>query len=194
MKTESFWREPNFPGEYQALGLVFGVWFPKGDNKSTTGWLLCDQGCSQIESSILGKDTREFIYSHRDLRSTKNYFNVYPRQVNGQLTFQVNMLHNKNASNWSDWLQTLEAHTDQFRIRGVIHGIKKDALVVHVKQNVKANKTPNFEFDVEVRGEVDSLGVGQFVEVFARRTGYVLEIESVELMEDVPSPSIAWAR
>jgi hypothetical protein len=115
-------------------------------------------------------------------------------QVNGQLTFQVNMLHNKNASNWSDWLQKLEAHTDQFRIRGVIHAIKKDTLVVHVKQNVKANKTPNFEFDVEVRGEVDSLGVGQFVEVFARRTGYVLEIESVELMEDVPSPSIAWAR
>jgi hypothetical protein len=53
------------------------------------------------------------------------------------------MLHNKNASNWSDWLQILEAHTDQFRIRGVIHGIKKEALVVHVKQNVKANKTPN---------------------------------------------------
>jgi hypothetical protein len=76
MKTDSFWREPNFPGEYQALGKVFGVGFPKSDNKSTTGWLLCDQGCSQIESSILGKDTREFIYSHRDLTSTKNYFNI----------------------------------------------------------------------------------------------------------------------
>jgi hypothetical protein len=74
MKTESFWREPNFPGEYQALGLVLGVWFPKGDNKSTTGWLLCDQGCSQIESSILGKDTREFIYSHAGILVNEELF------------------------------------------------------------------------------------------------------------------------
>ncbi len=65
---------------------------------------------------------------------------------------------------------------------------------MHIQQNVKPGRTPNIQFEVEVKGEVDSLAVGQFVEVFAQRTGYALEVESVELMEDVRVSSIAWAR
>ena len=188
-----FWYEPNSPGEYQALGLVKAVWFPKGE-KSTTGWLLCDQGCCQIESSILGKETREFMYSHPDISKTLNYFNVYPRTTEGQLTFQVKMLHNTNTSNWSSWLTELEANIDRFRIRGTIRRVLNEALVIHVQQNVKPNKTPNFQFEVELKGEVDGFSIGQFVEVFALRTFYALEIESVELIEDVQDPSKAWAR
>jgi hypothetical protein len=52
-----------------------------------------------------------------------------------------------------------------------------------IQQNVKPGRTPNIQFGVEVKGEVDSLAVGQFVEVFAQRRGYALEVESVELME-----------
>jgi hypothetical protein len=65
---------------------------------------------------------------------------------------------------------------------------------MHIQQNVKPGKTPNIQFEVEVLGEVDSLVSGQFVEVFAQRIGSALEIESVELIEDVRVPSIAWAR
>jgi hypothetical protein len=72
--------------------------------------------------------------------------------------------------------------------------LKKDGLVMHIQQNVKPGRTPNIQFEVEVKGEVDSLAVGQFVEVFAQRIGYALEVESVELMEDVRVSSIAWAR
>jgi hypothetical protein len=192
MKTEEFFLEPNFPGEYQALGLVQGVWFPRA-SKATTGWLLCDRGCSQIESTLM-RDVKEFVYSYSDISQTLNYFNVYPRTVNGQLNFQVKFLHNSNAANWKDWHQQLEANADRFRLRGAIRSLKKDGLVMHIQQNVKPGRTPNIQFEVEVKGEVDSLAVGQFVEVFAQRTGYALEVESVELMEDVRVPSIAWAR
>jgi hypothetical protein len=37
MQTEEFFLEPNFPGEYQALGLVQGVWFPKRVRQQRAG-------------------------------------------------------------------------------------------------------------------------------------------------------------
>jgi hypothetical protein len=66
--------------------------------------------------------------------------------------------------------------------------------VLHIQQNVKPGRTPSIQFEVEVKGQVESLEVGQFVEVFAQRTGYALEIESVEVMEEVQVLSKAWAR
>jgi len=192
MKTDEFFLEPKFPGEYQALGLVQGVWFPRAE-KATTGWLLCDAGCSQIESTLM-RDVKDFVYSHSNISQTLNYFNVYPRTVKGQLSFQVKFLHNKNAANWADWQQQLEANANYFRLRGAIRSLTQDALVLHIQQNVKPGRTPNIQFEVEVKGEVDSLEVGQFVEVFAQRTLYTLEIESVEVMEEVQVLSKAWAR
>ncbi len=134
------------------------------------------------------------MYSHPDISKTLNYFNVYPRTTEGQLTFQVKMLHNTNSPNWYTLLTELEANIDRFRIRGTIRRVLNEALVIHVQQNVKPNKTPNFQFEVELKGEIDGFSIGQFVEVFALRTFYALEIESVELIEDVQDPSKAWAR
>jgi hypothetical protein len=97
MKTEEFFLEPNFPGEYQALGLVQGVWFPRA-SKATTGWLLCDRGCSQIESTLM-RDVKEFVYSYSDISQTLNYFNVYPRTVNGQLNSKSSFTQLKTHQN-----------------------------------------------------------------------------------------------
>jgi hypothetical protein len=140
------------------------------------------------------RDVKDFVYSHSDISQTLNYFNVYPRTVKGQLSFQVKFLHNKNASNWADWRQQLEANSDRFRLRGAIRSLTQDALVLHIQQNVKPGRTPSIQFEVEVKGEVESLEVGQFVEVFAQRTLSALEIESLEVMEEVQVLSKAWAR
>jgi len=188
--VNSFFQTPNFDTEYQAFGLIQGVWFPRAAG-STTGWLLCDSGCTQIESSLIG-DAKDFVRSRPYLSESLNYYNVYPRQPDGKLTLQISFLHNPDITNF-DLHPKMLTDCDRFRIRGDVVSVSDDSAVIHVSQNVKPGKTPNIKFDIELSGNLGEAEPGQFWEVYAKRQRYQLEIESATRIT-VPSALAAMAR
>lgn len=166
-----FFQEPDFPKQYQALGLVQGVWFPRAAG-AATGWLLLDDGCTQVETAVTG-DAKEYVRSHPHVSSSKQFYNVYPRQEQGKLTFQVSFLHNPDAER----LLVLEEARNLFRLRGDIRSVTADKAVFHIQSNVKPGKTPNIQFSLEVHG-ASTASLGEFWEVIARRVGYNLVLET----------------
>ena len=186
----SFFQSPNFDTEYQAFGLLQGVWFPRAFG-STTGWLLCDSGCTQLEASPIS-DAKDFVRSKPYLSENLNFYNVYPRQENGKLTVQISFLHNPDLINF-DLQPKMLADCDRFRIRGDVVSVSDESVVVHVAQNVKPGKTPNIKFDIQLLGNLEGAQPGQFWEVYAKRHKYSLGIESATRVA-VPSAAAAMQR
>ena len=172
----NFFQPPNFDTEYQAFGLIQGVWFPRAAG-STTGWLLCDSGCTQLESSLIG-DAKDFVRSRPYLSVSLNFYNVYPRQSDGKLTAQIHFVHNPDVTNL-DLQSKMQSDHDSFRIRGEIVSVDQESVVIHIQQNVKAGKTPNIQFSLEVKGNLGgNANPGDFWEIYAKRWRYQLELTS----------------
>lgn len=182
----SFFQLPNFDREYQAFGLLQGVWFPRAAG-SATGWLLCDSGCTQIESSLIG-EAKDYIRSRPYLSSSLNFYNVYPRCEDGKLTVQISFLHNPDTTNLD-----LQSNCDHFRIRGDIASVSDESVVIHVAQNVKPGKTPNIQFGIELSGSLEGAKPGEFWEIYAKRRRYQLDIESATRIS-VPGAAAATLR
>lgn len=185
---DKFFKAADFLTQYQALGVLLGVWFPRAAG-SATGWILCDSGCTQVEAT-LSKDAKEYILAKPNIFSTLTFYHAYPKQKNGLLTVDVGFVHNPDGVE-PETEAIVSAEVDRFRIRGDIVAVGENLITIHIAQNVKPGKIPNIQFELIVVGDLQQAKPGEFWEIYARRNRYTLVMESGLKIQEVDTTGIS---
>ncbi|WP_293040413.1 MULTISPECIES: hypothetical protein [unclassified Moorena] len=177
---------PSRPTEFSALGYLFGRFDPNPSqepNRSVKGTLVLKQGISfsaYMHQPLWNKLSTNPSFGEKKVYLWRVYFRITKAGKLAQIQIKKFIpLEGKTTLRHSP----SDERVDQFRVRGLIHDVKPEAVVVYVERNHlpprgKAKTYPWQPFLLTLQGSLPQPAEkDDFWEFFCRRVGEELHIE-----------------